>query len=593
VLIVGQVRACRRGRLACMRYLALCTDYDGTLAHHGVVDKYTIAALEEFRNSGRRLIMVTGREMADLEKVFHRLDLFELVVAENGATIYRPSSQQERALVDAPSGKFVEELKRRGVDRLSVGRCIVATWQPHEKVVLETIRDLGLELQVIFNKGAVMVLPSGMNKAAGLKAALAELDISPHNTVGVGDAENDHAFLSNCEFSAAVANALPSVKETADHVLSQDHGAGVTELINEILRDDLASRASMLRRHDILLGRSKDGAELTLPAYGVSALVVGTSGGGKSTLSTGLVERLGARGYTWCVIDPEGDYDVLEGAAVIGAPDRAPSVDECMQLLAKPDQNAVINLVGLEFSDRPAFFMSLFARIRDLRAKTGRPHWLMVDEVHHVLPADWKPAELNLPQRLDGVVMISVSPSAVSATALQLVETLIVMGEKPSEMLREFADANDKAAPGSPLEAIPKGEALLWHQDREDAPVHFAIEPSTTERRRHVRKYAEGELPEDRSFYFRGSEQKLNLRAPNLIAFTQLADGVDEDTWLFHWKRGDVSGWLGRSVKDEELTSEVRKLEKTVPDDARASRKAVRELIEKKYTLPAERPRAQ
>ena len=182
-----------------MRYLALCTDYDGTIADHGKVDKPTLAALEELRASGRKLVLVTGREIADLETVFDRLDLFELVVAENGALIYRPANREERPLVDAPPARFVEELKRRGVERVSVGRCIVATWQPYEKVVLETIRDLGLELQVIFNKGAVMVLPGGMNKAVGLKAALEELGISIHNTVGVGDAENDHAFLSICE----------------------------------------------------------------------------------------------------------------------------------------------------------------------------------------------------------------------------------------------------------------------------------------------------------------------------------------------------------------------------------------------------------
>ena len=575
-----------------MRYLALCTDYDGTLAHDGRVDESTISALEELRVSGRKLLLVTGREMPDLEKVFDRLDLFDLVVAENGALIYNPASRQERPLVDAPSERFVAELKRRGVENVSVGRCIVATWEPHEKVVLETIRDLGLELQVIFNKGAVMVLPGGMNKATGLRAALDELDISIHNAVGVGDAENDHAFLSICECSAAVSNALPALKETADVQLKADHGAGVTELIRELLADDLASRAALLRRHEILLGQDKQGGELKLPSYGVSALVVGTSGGGKSTLTTGLIERLSAMHYNFCVIDPEGDYDVLADAAVLGSPERAPSVDECMQLLAKPNQNAVINLVGLQFSDRPAFFMSLFGRIRDLRAKTGRPHWLIVDEVHHVLPADWKPAELNLPQELDGVLMISVGPSAVSATAVGLVETVIVIGEKPAEMLREFAVANGKPAPASPLEKIPKGEALIWHKASADAPRHFSIEPSKTERRRHVRKYAEGALPEERSFYFRGPEKKLNLRAPNLILFTDLADGVDADTWLYHWKRADVSNWLRSCVKDEELANELRELEQEIPDDADASRKAVRELIERKYTLPAEGSRA-
>jgi HAD superfamily hydrolase (TIGR01484 family) len=574
-----------------MRYLALCTDYDGTIAHHGKVDKPTLAALEDLRTSGRKLVLVTGREIEDLETVCDRLDLFDLVVAENGALIYRPATREERPLVDAPPARFVEELKRRGVERVSVGRCIVATWQPHEKVVLETIRDLGLELQVIFNKGAVMVLPGGMNKAAGLKAALEELGVSLHNTVGVGDAENDHAFLSICEMSAAVSNALPAVKDTADLVLKADHGAGVTELIRELLADDLASRAGLLRRHEILLGKGNDGTELSLPPFGVTALVVGTSGGGKSTLTTGLIERLNAKHYGFCVIDPEGDYDVLEDAAVLGSPDRAPSVDECMQLLAKPNQNVVINLVGLEFSDRPAFFMTLFARIRDLRAKTGRPHWLIVDEVHHVLPADWKPAELNLPQELDGVLMISVSPSAVSATALKLVRTVIVIGEKPAQMLREFATVNGAATPASPMDEIPKGEALIWHKDSKVPPLHFMIEPSKTARRRHIRKYAEGSLPEDRSFYFQGPEKKLNLRAQNLIVFTDLADGVDAETWLYHWQRGDVSGWLRRSVKDDDLTDQVRALEKEVPDDADASRKAVRELIERKYTLPAENGR--
>jgi len=225
-----------------MRYLALCTDYDGTIAHHGKVDKPTLAALEELRASGRKLVLVTGREIPDLEGVCDRLDLFDLVVAENCVVIYRPANRETRSLVDPPPARFVEELKRRGVERISVGQCIVATWQPFEKVVLETIRDLGVELQVIFNKGAVMVLPGGVNKAFGLKAALEELGISLHNTVGVGDAENDHAFLSICEFSAAVANALPAVKETADLVLEADHGAGA-------VRDNMKGAGRMLRTH--------------------------------------------------------------------------------------------------------------------------------------------------------------------------------------------------------------------------------------------------------------------------------------------------------------------------------------------------------
>src|SRR5262245_8986532 len=141
-----------------MRYLALACDYDGTLAHHGRVDKPTLAALERLLASGRKLILVTGRELSDLMAAFPHTNLFERIIAEHGAVLYHPASREEKLLVEPPPEPFLAELKLRGVAPLSVGRAIVATWHPQETKVMETIRDLGLELQVIFNKDAVMVL---------------------------------------------------------------------------------------------------------------------------------------------------------------------------------------------------------------------------------------------------------------------------------------------------------------------------------------------------------------------------------------------------------------------------------------------------
>ena len=63
----------------------------------------------------------------------------------------------------------------------------------------------------MFNKDAVMVLPAGVNKATGLDYALRKLGLSFHETVGIGDAENDHAFLQRCECAVAVSNAVPSI----------------------------------------------------------------------------------------------------------------------------------------------------------------------------------------------------------------------------------------------------------------------------------------------------------------------------------------------------------------------------------------------
>jgi hypothetical protein len=141
------------------------------------VDESTVQALVDFKRSGRKLVLVTGRELPDLSRCFSRLDLFERVVAENGALLYTPASEKEQPLAPEPPENLIERLRVAGVAPLSVGRSIVATWEPNEKTVLEAIRDLGLELQIVFNKGAVMVLPANVNKASGLKAALDDLGL--------------------------------------------------------------------------------------------------------------------------------------------------------------------------------------------------------------------------------------------------------------------------------------------------------------------------------------------------------------------------------------------------------------------------------
>ena len=110
-----------------MRYLVLATDYDGTLAHDGVTDADTVAAIDRFRAAGGRPILVTGRELPDLQRTFDRLDLFDRVVAENGGLLYDPATKRERMLGPASDPRLVELMRARAVTPLSVGRTIIAT----------------------------------------------------------------------------------------------------------------------------------------------------------------------------------------------------------------------------------------------------------------------------------------------------------------------------------------------------------------------------------------------------------------------------------------------------------------------------------
>jgi hydroxymethylpyrimidine pyrophosphatase-like HAD family hydrolase len=224
-----------------MHILAVASDYDGTLAQDGHVSRVTLAAIERLHASGRKFILVTGREIPDLIATFPMIDVCEVVVAENGGLLYWPAERREEILGDPPPAQFISEMTRLGVGPFSVGRVIFATWRPHEVVVLETIQRLGIGYQIIFNKRAVMVLPSGINKATGLAKALKRLKISPNQVAAVGDAENDFVFLDECSIAVAVENALPSLKERCDLVTAGDHGRGVIELIDQILADDLQS----------------------------------------------------------------------------------------------------------------------------------------------------------------------------------------------------------------------------------------------------------------------------------------------------------------------------------------------------------------
>ena len=230
-----------------MYFILLATDYDGTLAHDGVVDDQTLEALRRVRASGRKLLLVTGRHLPDLSSIFPRLDIFDRVIVENGGVLYNPDTREQKLLCDPPNPGLVAALKERGIP-FEVGRTILATWRPYDSAVLAAIRDLELDMQVIFNKESVMVLPSDVDKGTALEWTLDELGISPSNVVSVGDAENDLPFLRISGRSAAVANALASVKEHADIVLAQARGAGVRELIDRLIADDLVGNRIRRRR---------------------------------------------------------------------------------------------------------------------------------------------------------------------------------------------------------------------------------------------------------------------------------------------------------------------------------------------------------
>lgn len=221
--------------------LALACDYDGTLAEAGVVSIDTIAALERFVDSGKRLFLVTGRLLPELNMIFSRLDLFDCVVAENKPVLFNPRTGATTILARWPCARFIAELRKLGVTDLGAGEAVVATARAHEAEAAEAIRRTGLDLQIVYNKESLMVLPAGMDKMTGLMTALEAFDICRERVVAVGDGENDEPLLEGCGYGVAVANAIPELKAKADMITAGERGAGVVELIDHLLRTPVQS----------------------------------------------------------------------------------------------------------------------------------------------------------------------------------------------------------------------------------------------------------------------------------------------------------------------------------------------------------------
>ena len=565
-----------------MRYLCLAADYDGTLATHGKVEPPVIEALQRLKASTRKLILVTGRVLDELKAVFPQYELFDLIVAENGALIYNPATKEERLLGSLPPATFINELHRHYVQPISIGKVIVATWEPHHTVVLETIKEAGLELQVIFNKGAVMILPAGINKAKGLKEALKELNMSMHNVVAVGDAENDGAMLQAAECAVAVSNALPAVQKMADWVTNHDHGKGVIQLIDRLLENDLHNLDNQLTRHYLPLGRRITDEGFGVSAFGPNILLSGTTKSGKSTLTTYMLEQMIEKHYQFCLIDPEGDYVDLPGVVRIGDNAHPPVLEEIISLLQNPMQSIIVCILAIPLDDRPRFFNTLLSSLSQMRKEVGHPHWIIADEAHHMLPAPAAPSFYAIPDDFKNFMFITVSTEGMNEAVLNKITLLISTGDDAANALQQFSRFRNIQLHAHTVTPLDKGQAWVWNIENGDKPVLIKTGTPVHVQQRHKKKYATGDMDYN-SFYFRGPEDKLNLKAYNLMIFIQIASGVDDETWLYHLQRKDYSNWLRNSVHDKELADLVDAVENEEKHYA-DSRQMVMEMINERYT---------
>lgn len=418
----------------------LACDLDGTLVEQGQITAPTWEILRQARSDtdGMRVILVTSHTLDSYANnvpyatsetaTTDEVALCDAIVAENGAQVYFP--QQD----------------------------------------------------------TVTTLPIGANKGTGVRQAVRELGYSPRNVVACGDAENDRSLFQVSELAVAMSNAPADIQAMADAVLPQANGDGVQVLIAGLLSGRIPDYLPRPNRR-LLLGHRTSKAPVHLDPFALvngNLGIFGTSNDdkdcGRLNLITSLAEKLSKREYQLCIIDPKGDYRDLKMETGTGLPSQflggpnthLPPVTDVIGFCENNHAHIVLDLSMHTTAERTTYVRELLPATQSLRARLGRPHWFLIEDIHSLCPPNRSQLIDLLLNNLQagGFGLASDRPSQVPPTLLESLDCWLLTRLNQTEeiaALRPFV-AKHIGGPAalSQLSSLPADQAYLCLGDIEE-----------------------------------------------------------------------------------------------------------------------------
>lgn len=551
-----------------MKLLALALDYDGTIADHDVLDPEVLRAIAEIRSKGVLVIVVTGRTLDALRMVAGNLHFADCVVAENGAVIEFPHSGYHASLGQPVPQPLITELRKQRIV-FDMGESIVDTHRDNATRVLEIIQVQELPLVLVFNRSRLMILPQAISKGTGLRRALTMLRVSEHNTVGIGDAENDYELLRVCELSVAAAWGSDTLKAFADHVLPGSGPPAVADYIRQLRKSVQVPTSTKVRR-TLLLGYADDGRPFELAVRGRNALITGDSKSGKSWVAGLLCEQMILHGYSLCILDPEGDYRSLEalpGVVVLGGADPLPRIHQLLRILRHADVSVVIDFSQIPHDEKVDYIRTVLPALATLRRHTGLPHRIVVDEAHYFL-SDLDVLRL-LDLELNGYTLVTYLATKLNPALLAETEAVIVTRQsdpKEIEALRTSCNICGKIDPAEwrqTLETLRIGQAVVLPLTQEAGGEirRLHLTPRLTKHVRHHTKYIDVPVSAANAFVFWRNGKLSEMRARTLRDFVTILEQESAASLDGHFRKHDFSNWISNVFGDLTLATEMRSIE--------------------------------
>ena len=579
-----------------MHILMIATDFDGTISQGDQLDPQVGRVLRHWRETGRFTVLVSGRSFEFLRDLQEREQAFDLIVAENGAVLYDPHTDEMRLPFGEMPNDLLDMLVELGVP-LWRGVAIAGTTLPYDDAVWVASRELGFAVHVETNRNEVMLLPPGASKGAGLLNLLEIKGLSPRNLLAIGDAENDHSLLQVAEVRVAVANAVEGLKRIADYASPEPGPAGVAAFIERYLLDGRAFDFPVRGAHHFCLDTA---AEIHLNAYDLvdrDILIAGGSGCRKSWLASRLADGLVDGGYQFLGLDPVGDLHSLSrhASCLCLGRDEPPPMSLVVQLLTETNLSLVLDLSHMPTPQEQVLYTTgLLRRVVEVYRRFGKPHWLLIDEAQDLLSGQDNPARLPLlrDSRVPGVCLVTWRPSCLEGALLDKIDGFFLTRHRLRHEVKCLSGllANrglDVTGLAERLDGLGEGQALVWGlgPSPHDAliPLRFGTGPRVFPSMHHLHQYLEQGVPPARQFYFR-EETGRTLPAGNLGELIDRVRTLDLAVVTFHFQRGDFSRWVRDVLHDEILARWLDRL-RIVDLSGEELRLAFLEALERRYRI--------
>ncbi|MGD8490270.1 MAG: HAD hydrolase family protein [Anaerolineae bacterium] len=556
-----------------MHISVVATDFDGTISDDDQLAPAAAQALRRWRQAGQVTVLVSGRPFEFLQALQERVQAFDLIVAENGAVLYNPRTDEMRLPFGQVPEELLDTLASMGVP-LWRGIAAAGTTAAYDDAVWVTSRELGLAVHVETNRNEVMLLPPGASKGAGLVTLLQGEGLSARNLLAFGDAENDQSLLQVAEVKVAVANAVEGLQAMADYVAPEPGPAGVVSFLECYLLDGRPFDFPVRGAHHFDLDAA---GEIKLNAYDLvdrEILIAGGSGCRKSWLACHLADGLISGGYQLLGLDPVGDLCVLRrhSSCLSFGREHVPATSLIVQLLAETDLSLVVDLSRLPTpEERVLYATGLLRRVLEMRRRLGKPHWILIDEAQDLLGGHVNPSHLPLLESFEsfGVCLVAWRPSCLDRAVLDRIHGFVLtrhrLGSEVECLSRLLADRGlDTSGLPQQLKQLGEGQALTWGLTPDPADallrVRFGAGPRIFPGMRRLHRHLEGGVSPSKRFYFHDSKGNI-APAGSLGELVDRLRSLDLSVIAYHLQRGDFGRWIRDVLHDETLARWVDRLQ--------------------------------